>query len=73
MNTQSPALQNAVPTPQRFATLTQPRGLDGSPLAMRGLQGDADLQGLCQLFSDVFAQPVTLAQWRWKYMQAPDS
>lgn len=40
---------------------------------MRGLDGDNDLQGLCQLFSDVFGQPMDTSQWRWKYMQAPGS
>ena len=54
-------------------TLTQPLAADGSPLVMRGLNTDSDLQGVCQLFSDVFSQPMDTAQWRWKYMQAPNS
>ena len=57
----------------RRAALREPRALDGSPLVMRGLDGDNDLQGLCQLFSDVFGQPMDTSQWRWKYMQAPGS
>lgn len=57
----------------RGAALREPRALDGSPLVMRGLDGDHDLQGLCQLFSDVFGQPMDTSQWRWKYMQAPGS
>ncbi|WP_305807255.1 GNAT family N-acetyltransferase, partial [Stenotrophomonas sp. YIM B06876] len=55
------------------AALTQPQALDGSPLVMRGFDAGHDLQGLCQLFSDVFGQPMAQEQWRWKYMQAPGS
>lgn len=57
----------------RRAALRSPRATDGSPLVMRSLDGDSDLQGLCQLFSDVFGQPMDTAQWRWKYMHAPGS
>ena len=55
------------------APLRQPMALDGSPLVMRGLHADHDLQGLCGLFGDVFGQPMEQSQWRWKYMQAPGS
>lgn len=55
------------------AVLRQPVALDGSPLVMRGLNADDDLQGLCGLFNDVFGQPMEQSQWRWKYMQAPGS
>ena len=57
----------------RRAALREPRALDGSPLVMRGFDSDNDLQGLCQLFSDVFGQSMDTSQWRWKYMQAPGS
>lgn len=53
--------------------LREPRALDGTPLVMRGFVGDDDLRGLCQLFSEVFGQPMDVPQWRWKYMHAPDS
>ena len=55
------------------AALRQPLALDGSPLVMRGLHADHDLQGLCGLFGEVFGQPMEQSQWRWKYMQAPGS
>ncbi|WP_169170549.1 hypothetical protein [Acidovorax sp. SRB_24] len=72
MNTPHPA--PSLPAGRRQSVaLTQPLALDGSPLVMRGFDGDHDLEGLCQLFSDVFGQPMDSAHWRWKYMQAPGS
>ena len=40
---------------------------------MRGLDPEQDLPAICQLFSDVFSQPMSVQHWRWKYMQAPGS
>jgi hypothetical protein len=40
---------------------------------MRGLDPESDLSAICQLFSDVFSQPMPQPYWRWKYMQAPGS
>ena len=55
------------------AKLSQPLALDGSLLVMRGFNLDHDLEGLCQLFSEVFSQPMDQDHWRWKYQQAPNS
>ena len=73
MNTPQPAASAQREGRRSGSALTQPLALDGSPLAMRGFDAAHDLQGICQLFSDVFGQPMDQAQWRWKYMQAPQS
>lgn len=54
-------------------SLTQPMASDGSPVIMRLLDPGQDIPAVCQLFADVFGHPVSEAQWRWKYMQAPGS
>ncbi len=73
MNIPRPAASAQLEGRRGGSALTQPLALDGSPLVMRGFDADHDLQGICQLFSDVFGQPMDQAQWRWKYMQAPQS
>lgn len=47
--------------------------VDGSAVVVRMLDAEHDLSGVCQLFSDVFSQPMDTQHWRWKYMQAPGS
>ena len=46
-----------------------PAEADG--LRLRKLHPEADLPGICQLFTAVFYQPMEPSYWRWKYAQAP--
>ena len=55
----------------RFGSPAQ--AVDGSAVVVRMLDAEHDLSGVCQLFSDVFSQPMNVQHWSWKYMQAPDS
>ena len=72
MHTRSVAVPSVTKSTQD-RPLAQPLALDGSPLVMRGFDAPDDLEGLCQLFGEVFGQSMDQAMWRWKYMQAPHS
>lgn len=67
--TQHPATSTAV----QSLALQPPVAADGSSICIRLLDPEHDIPAVCQLFTDVFGQPMTEARWRWKYMQAPRS
>lgn len=73
MNHLPSALSSHHPGRPARPALRPAQAIDGSPLIMRGLDPERDLPAICQLFSDVFSQPMPLPYWRWKYMQAPGS
>ena len=73
MSHSPPVSASSQPCQSARPVLRPPRTIDGTPLIMRGLNPEQDLPAICQLFSDVFSQPMPLQHWRWKYMQAPGS
>lgn len=58
---------------RKDSALIPPVAADGSPVTMRLLDPAHDIPAVCQLFTEVFGSPITEAQWRWKYQQAPGS
>lgn len=65
------------PTPRQVdsegLSLIPPVTVDGHPIFVRLLDPQRDIAQVCQLFADVFGQPMPEERWRWKYMQAPGS